>query len=177
MGMFYVFHCPHCDPPRTHQEDDLLFGRDGPPGVPLGCGLRYPYVCKSIHEEIRAGKMGPEAQNAMRWIRKPGIYQYLSVHVCEDCEKWRVEHDIKVCRLKRGKSAGGSSLDRDRDRQAGPRLYPLCVLDPEIWKVVWEPDYRCSSCGGKMRPLVKPENLKCNRCGSPLEVTLTGHWD
>ncbi len=177
MGAFYVFRCSHCNPPGSEEKVTLPFELKGPPGIPLGCGLRYPYVCKSVYESIRAGNMGPEAQKAMRWIRKPGIYHYLSIHVCEECGKWKAEKDIKICRLRPGKSAGGSALDRERDRKAGNKLYPLCVLDREVWKVLWETEYRCESCGGKMRPQVKPENLRCNRCGSPLEIEMTGHWD
>ncbi len=177
MGMFYVFHCPQCSPSSAAHESKISSMFRGPAGVPLGCGLRYPYVCKTYYEKIREGKLGPEAKKAMAWIRRPGIYHNHSVHVCESCEKWRVENDIKICRLKPGKSVGGSSMDRDRFKQAGPQLYPLCVLEPEIWKVVWETEYRCEYCGGKMHPVTEPKNLKCKRCGTPLEITITGHWD
>ena len=180
MGALYEFCCPKCDPPRAAagQKDEVdipfFFGERG---TPLGCGLSYPYVCKNIYESIRKGELGKEAKRAMRWMVKPGIYHSRDVHVCENCEKWKIADDIKICRLKKGKSDRGSSIDDERDAQAGPNLKPLCYLDLEKWDVVWENTHSCDHCGGRMRPRTRPENLKCNRCGSPLEVTITGHWD
>ena len=174
MGALYDFHCPVCDGKR--QEPDIPwmpFER----GTPLGCGLSYPYVCKNIYEDIRKGRLGVDAQKALRRMLKPAIYHSADVFVCESCKKWKAADNIKICRLKPGKSDRGSALDRERDAQAGPRLKPLCYLDREIYHVVWENTHTCAHCGGRMHPQPRAENLTCNRCGSPLEISVVGHWD
>ena len=180
MGALYEFHCHNCDGPKKRnelpEEEELLFFHR-PSGTPLGCGLSYPYVCKSIYQDIRKGKLGPEARKTMFWMRKPGIYHSTDVHVCENCEKWEIRENIKICRLKPGKSDRGSAIDDARDAQAGRRLKPLCYLDRDKWVVVWEKKHSCKACGGRLIPRNRPENLKCNCCGGPLEVSLTGHWD
>ena len=170
MGTIYRFRCPVCDPPQRKEAARRS-------GTPLGCGLNYPYVCKAVYGRIRKGELGGDAKKALRRMLRPAIYQQTVVFRCEKCGKWKVEQDIKICRLKKGKTDRGSALDRKREALAGLRLKPLCYLDRSLYDVVWEASYPCAHCGGPTLPLPEPENLNCNRCGQPLEITMTGLWD
>ena len=67
MGALYDFRCPVCDSKRQEPEIPWMeFDR----GLPLGCGLGYPYVCKAIYKDIRRGKLGDEANKALDDYKK-----------------------------------------------------------------------------------------------------------
>ena len=181
MGEFYNFHCPVCDAKPANQEpapEDVFVYEPLISGTPLGCGLSYPYVCKSIGESIRKGKLGAEAKRTVRWIYRPAIYHQKVVFVCADCGKWHIDDDIRICRRKKGvKKHEKGSLDWRRDQQAGPRVEPLCYLDKERYNILWEKESPCPYCGGKTEPQRRPENLNCNQCGTPLKIRCVGNWD
>ena len=181
MGMLYDFRCPRCNPRISVEEMDelegLAYGHIRDRGEPLGCGLGYPLVCKNIYQGIRKGEYGQEARKIVRWMIRPGIYHSRDIHVCENCGDWKPTDNIKICRRKPGIPDRGSSLDREREKMAGPLLRPICYLNEREWDVVWENSHSCSRCGGRMIPRQEPENLKCRKCGGILEVTIVGHWD
>ena len=180
MGMLYEFRCPECEARRSRPEragGDEPTLHIPPMGEALGCGLGYPYVCKSIYGKIREGEYGPEARKAMRWMIRPGIYHSRDVHVCEKCGNWTIGDTVKICRLKIGQTDQGSPLDKRREAQAGPMLRPICWLDETKWDVVWENTHACSRCGERMIPRREPKNLKCRTCGGQIEVSIVGHWD
>lgn len=178
MGAFYDISCPVCDAPTEPvQPDPFDFPSYFPSGTRLGCGLRYPEVCESIYHDIRKGKYGAEAKKAMRWMIRPAIYSCISVYVCGDCGRWQPGEEVKICRLKKGRTENpGSSLDRERQARVKANMKALCYLDEKEYDVVWENKYPCNRCGGETT-IRDVRQLRCHRCGGPMTAKCTGHWD
>lgn len=179
MGAFYSISCPVCDAPREREHNTpFAVSFHHPDGIMLGCGLRYPEVCQAIYHDIRKGKYGKEARKAMRWMFRPAIYSQRAIFVCRDCGGWQTGDDIRLCRLRPGrKEAPGSCLDRERQRRVKVNMKALCYLDPKEYDVVWQQKYPCSRCGGETGVEDDLNKLTCRRCGQPMKVMCTGHWD
>lgn len=181
MGAFYDIRCPVCEPrtekPAPDYPDPFEMQFYRPSGIMLGCGLSYPEVCESVYHDIRQSKLGKDAQKAMRWMFRPAVYVSRELFVCKDCGRWQSRDDIRLCRLKPGRIENrGSSIDQARQRRVKANVKALCYLDEKEYDVVWEAKYPCAHCGGETA-VRDVKELRCHRCGGPMDARCTGHWD
>ena len=110
--------------------------------VTLGAGFGYPEVLERAIEEIKAGKHGPDFQEAL--LQNPSLKPDAQsrIFICEDCGFWRVDIDMSLV----------EEVDHDLVKEQIPSC-PKCKGNMHAVRVTEDdmperlPALKCPTCG------------------------------
>lgn len=160
MGTGFEFKCKNCNYKLS---------------VNLGIGFRYPYLCNSILDDMKSGKMGKDFQEKANNIKNPAVYVPRDLYLCENCGDLRPELTIALC----------SPINDPRESDAPFSSVCECLefdtyvmsymLGTEYKKELVN-EYHCKKCKTKMKKLTSYKKLKCPQCQNLLSYSKY-FWD